>query len=95
MSKVVLSVAEKLAQLRVIPPQSFPSTLKHNILLPKFTEIKFEYARQAKESGPTYAFYRKYIADLRHHNPNLKIYRDVQENGPLIARVVLLRTGTE
>ena len=41
MSKVSLTVAEKLAQLRKIPPNMLPSTLKHNIVLPNITEIKF------------------------------------------------------
>jgi hypothetical protein len=37
MSKVALSLAEKLSQLRHIPQQMLPSTLKHKIILPKFT----------------------------------------------------------
>ena len=48
MSKAVVSLAEKLALLRVIPSQMIPSTLKHKINLPKLTEMKFEYARHAK-----------------------------------------------
>jgi hypothetical protein len=48
MSKVVISLAEKLALLRAIPPQMIPSTLKYKINLPKLTEMKFEYARRAK-----------------------------------------------
>ncbi len=52
-----------------------PSTLKYKTALPKITEIRMEYNRNAKEFGPIFRFYRKYIADLRHHNPNLKIIR--------------------
>lgn len=37
MSKVATSLAERLAQMRQIPPNMLPSTLKHKILLPKFT----------------------------------------------------------
>jgi hypothetical protein len=77
MSKAVLSVAERLAQLRHIPNSMLPATLKHKILLPKLTEIKLEANRNAKELGPVYSFYRKYIADLRLHNPQLKITREV------------------
>lgn len=39
--------------------------------------------------GPTFAFYRKYIADLRHHNPHLTVLREITESGPLIARISL------
>ena len=36
-----------------------------------------------------YLFYRKYIADLRYHNPHLKIIRNATTDGPLVARIVL------
>jgi hypothetical protein len=91
MSKVVISLAERLAQLRIIPPEKIPTTLKHDIVLPKFQEIRFESARNAKEFGPMYNFYRKYIADMRYHNPALRIVRDVTETGPLIARILLIK----
>lgn len=39
--------------------------------------------------GPTFAFYRKYIADLRYHNPHLSVIREITESGPLIARISL------
>lgn len=87
--KAGLTVVEKLAQLRTIPAHMLPSTLKHKILLPKCTEIKLEANKLAKELGPTLAFYRKYVADLRLHNPHLKIHRLVTESGPLIARITL------
>jgi len=35
MSKVILSVADKLKQMKQIPENLLPSTLKHKILLPK------------------------------------------------------------
>jgi hypothetical protein len=37
MSKVALSIAERLAHLRNIPQQMLPSTLKHKILVPKLS----------------------------------------------------------
>lgn len=89
MSKAALSIAEKLAQLRHIPNSMLPATLKHKILLPKLTELKVEANRNAKELGPVLNFYRKYIADLRLHNPHLKITREISELGPLAARVSL------
>jgi hypothetical protein len=46
----------------------------------------------AKEIGPTFQFYRKYVADLRYHNPNLKIIREVTESGPLMARICLKKS---
>ena len=69
------SVAEKIASLRHIPENMLPSTLKHNIVVPKLAELKLEYSTTAKEFGPMYSFYRKYIADLRYHNPSLKLIR--------------------
>lgn len=91
MSKTVVTLAERLAQLRVIPPEKVPSTLKHEISLPKFQEIRFQSARMAKELGPIFAFYRKYIAALRHQNPNLRIVRDVTDTGPLVARILIIK----
>jgi hypothetical protein len=41
--------------------------------------------------GPVFSFYRKFIADLRYHNPHLKIVREITESGPLIARIVIKR----
>ena len=41
MSKVSLTVAEKLAQLRKIPANLLPSTIKYNLVLPNISEIKF------------------------------------------------------
>jgi hypothetical protein len=76
----------------VIPPNLLPSTLKHKTVLPKVTEIRLEYNRSAKEFGPIFRFYRKYIADLRYHNPHLKIIRDASANGPLIARMVITKS---
>ena len=83
------SVAEKIASMRPIPENMLPSTLKHNIVVPKLAELKLEYSTTAKEFGPMYSFYRKYIADLRYHNPSLKLVREVTEDGPLVARIVL------
>lgn len=40
-----------------------------------------------------FQLYRKYIADLRYHNPNLTIKRDATEEGPLIGRIVLVGRG--
>lgn len=40
MSKVALSLADKLAHLRQIPQHLLPGTLKHKIMLPKLTELK-------------------------------------------------------
>ena len=37
-----------------------------------------------------FQFYRKYIADLRYHNPDLKILRNATEDGPLVGRVILV-----
>ena len=34
------SVAEKIASLRVIPENMLPSTLKHNIVVPKLAALK-------------------------------------------------------
>lgn len=48
MSKAALSLAEKLAQLRQIPANLLPNTLKHKILLPKFTEFKLEANKSSK-----------------------------------------------
>ena len=48
MSKVVKTVAEKIAALRHIPPTMLPSTLKHNLMLPKISEMRFDYARNAR-----------------------------------------------
>ena len=48
MSRVSLTVAEKLAQLRKIPLGMLPSTLKYNLVLPNISEIRFEYSRNAK-----------------------------------------------
>ena len=75
MNKAGLSIAEKIAQLRPIPQELLPSTLKYNLKFPKFAEIKFEYAKTAKELGPMLQFYRLYIADLRYNNPELSIVR--------------------
>lgn len=91
MSKAALSLAERLAQLRQIPNHLLPSTLKHKVLLPKITELRLEANRTAKEIGPVFSFYRKYVADLRFHNPHLKITREVSDLGPLIARITLRR----
>ena len=41
MSKPALALADKLAQLRQIPQHLLPATLKHKILLPRLTELKF------------------------------------------------------
>lgn len=87
MSKAALSLAERLAQLRQIPNHMLPATLKHKILLPKFTELKFEANRNAKELGPIFSFYRKYVPDIRFHNSQLKVSREISELGPLIARI--------
>lgn len=40
-------------------------------------------------------FYRKFVADLRYHNPNLKIQREITESGPLIGRIVLRKGENE
>lgn len=48
MSKVVISIAERLKQLRQIPENMLPSTLTHKITLPKFTEMKIEHNQRAK-----------------------------------------------
>lgn len=40
-----------------------------------------------------FQLYRKYIADLRYHNPDLNIKRDATEEGPLIGRIVLVGRG--
>lgn len=89
MSKAALSLAERLAQLRQIPQHLLPGTLRHKLLLPRLTELKLEANRSAKELGPVFAFYRKYVADLRHHNPHLLLTRQVTETGPLVARISL------
>lgn len=82
-------VAEKLAQLRLIPPNMLPSTLKHGIALPKLAELRMEYSKNAKEFGPMFQFYRKYVADIRFNNPELKIYRNATADGPLVGKIVL------
>lgn len=51
MSKVALTLAERLAQIRNIPNHMLPSTLKHKLLLPKITELKLEANKSAKELG--------------------------------------------
>jgi hypothetical protein len=51
MSKVALTLAERLAQIRNIPNHMLPSTLKHKVLLPKITELKLEANKSAKELG--------------------------------------------
>lgn len=89
MSKVALTLAERLAHMRHIPNHMLPSTLKHKVILPKITELKLEANKSAKELGPVFSFYRKYIADLRYHNPHLKISREISDLGPLIARISL------
>lgn len=83
-------LAERLAQLRVVPQAMLPSTLKHKILLPNVAEIRLEYSRNAKEFGPMFQFYRKYIADLRFNNPDLKIHRNASADGPLVGKLVLV-----
>ena len=40
MSKVLVSVADKLKQMRHIPENMIPATLKYQIALPKFHQIK-------------------------------------------------------
>ena len=37
-----------------------------------------------------FQFYRKYIADLRYHNPDLKVLRNATEDGPLVGHVILV-----
>ena len=95
MSKAAKTVAEKLAQLRNIPPNLLPSTLKHKLVLPNITEMRFEYSKSARTFGPLYLFYRKYIADLRHHNPHMKIVRSATEDGPMVARLVLASNSSK
>ncbi len=53
--------------------------------------MRFEYAQSAKEFGPMFQFFRKYVADIRYHNPQLNIWRNKSENGPLVGRIVLVR----
>ena len=40
-----------------------------------------------------FIFYRTYIADLRYHNPGLKIVRQAREEGPLVGRIVITGKG--
>ena len=89
MSKPAASVAEKMAKLSQIPEQMLPSTLKHRTLLPNIKEIRYEYNRFAKEFGPMFQCYRLYVADLRFHNPHLKLQRAVTPDGPLIAKIII------
>lgn len=35
-------------------------------------------------------FYRQYVADLRFHNPQLRILRESEVGGPLVGRVILV-----
>lgn len=87
-------LAEKLANLRVIPPNMLPSTLKYNLTLPKLAELRLEYSKNAKEFGPMFQFYRKYVADLRLNNPELKIQRSATVDGPLVGKIYLRGKNT-
>lgn len=92
--KAGLSVAEKLNKMRVIPNTMLPSTLKHKLVLPNIVEIRLDYSRSAKEFGPMFQFYRLYVADLRFHNPDLTIHRNVTDEGPLVGKVVIRGKNT-
>ncbi len=48
MNKATVSLAQKLAELRVIPQNILPSTLKYKVTLPKIAELKIEYSKNAK-----------------------------------------------
>jgi hypothetical protein len=37
-----------------------------------------------------FQFYRKYIADIRFNNPDLKLTREATPDGPLVARMILV-----
>jgi hypothetical protein len=45
----------------------------------------------AKECYPILQFYRKYCADIRFHNPDVKFHRITSKDGPIIAQIVLVR----
>jgi hypothetical protein len=37
-----------------------------------------------------FQYYRKYIADIRYNNPDLKIKREAIVDGPLVGRIILV-----
>ena len=66
-----------------------PSTLKHQLHLPNIQKIYLEYRNQSKDIGPAFQFLRKYIADIRYHNPGIQIERNRSDNGPIKLKFVV------
>jgi len=73
MSKVALTLAERLAQIRNIPNHMLPSTLKHKLLLPKITELKLEANKSAKELGLPPSIY---LGSLGHFLEHPRIFKN-------------------
>lgn len=73
MKKVVISAAERLAQLKVIPPEKLPTTLSTEIKLPNIKEVRLSYRPMCKNVGPSLQFVRKYGPALRWYNPGLLV----------------------
>lgn len=66
---------QKIADLKKIPEELLPSTLKYKIELPNIKKISVEYRDQCKDIGPAFQFLRKYTADIKYHNPGITIER--------------------
>lgn len=81
--KVVLNVAEKLSELRRIPLEKLPSTLKTEIKLDNIQEVKLHYRPMCKNVGPSLQFMRQFAPALRYYNPDLNIYKNKDSEGPI------------
>lgn len=86
-----MSKAERWAALYAIPEEIRPSTIKHSIMLPNIVAITFEYRKGAKDIGPAFRFLRKYGADIRFHNPELKLQRLKTPEGPISLKVSIYK----
>lgn len=91
MQKVVVSAAERIAQLRVIPKQKLPQTLHREILLPNIKEFRLNYRPMCKNIGLSLQFVRQFGPALRFYNPDLRVAKTHSAEGPIIMEILVLR----
>ena len=89
--KAVVNVAERIAELKVIPKEKLPATLSIEIALPNIREVRLNYRPICKNIGLSLQFARKYGPAMRFYNPGLEFNRVHKPDGPILMEILVFR----